>query len=561
MAITIATVATTPFEGQKPGTSGLRKKVKVFTQKNYTENFVQCILDANGAALAGSTLVVGGDGRFFCREACELIVRICAANGVARILAGQNGILSTPAVSSLIRRHKALGGIVLTASHNPGGPENDFGIKFNCENGGPAPDAFTNKIYALSGEIKEYKVAEGLAIDVSKVGVNNYEVGGKPFVVEVIDSVTDYVLLMKDIFDFDKLKDFVSGKSRGGKPLKMRIDAMNGVTGSYVQEIFVNCLEASKDGVVHTTPLPDFGGLHPDPNLTYAKDLVDAVRTGDYDIGAAFDGDGDRNMIIGRNAFFVTPSDSLAVIAHYLECIPYFKKNGVTGLARSMPTASAVDLVAKALNKELFEVPTGWKYFGNLMDAGRLCLCGEESFGTGSDHIREKDGIWAVLAWFSVMQHTGKSVEDICVEHWKRYGRNYFTRYDYEECDLAPCNEMMDTLEKTITEPTFAGKDFSAGGKTYKVKLGDNFSYNDPIDKSVSTKQGLRIVFTDGSRVVMRLSGTGSSGATVRLYIDSYERENVLGQAADMLKPLIDIALEISKLPQYTGRNAPTVIT
>lgn len=561
MAITLATVATTPYEGQKPGTSGLRKKVKVFTQKNYTENFVQCILDANGAALTGSTLVVGGDGRFFCREACELIVRICAANGVSRILAGQNGILSTPAVSSLIRRHKALGGIVLTASHNPGGPENDFGIKFNCENGGPAPDAFTNKIYALSGEIKEYEIAEGLAIDVSKVGVNNYEVAGKPFVVEVIDSVTDYVLLMKEIFDFDKLKDFVSGKSRGGQPLKMRIDAMNGVTGSYVQEIFVNCLGASKDGVVHTTPLPDFGGLHPDPNLTYAKDLVDAVRSGDYDIGAAFDGDGDRNMIIGRNAFFVTPSDSLAVIAHYLECIPYFKKNGVTGLARSMPTASAVDLVAKALNKELFEVPTGWKYFGNLMDAGRLCLCGEESFGTGSDHIREKDGIWAVLAWFSVMQHTGKSVEDICVEHWKRYGRNYFTRYDYEECDLAPCNEMMDTLEKTITDAAFVGKDFSAGGKTYKVKLGDNFSYNDPIDKSVSTKQGLRIVFTDGSRVVMRLSGTGSSGATVRLYIDSYERENVLGQAADMLKPLIDIALQISKLPQYTGRNAPTVIT
>lgn len=561
MAITIATVATTPFEGQKPGTSGLRKKVKVFTQKNYTENFVQCILDANGAALAGSTLVVGGDGRFFCREACELIVRICAANGVSRILAGQNGILSTPAVSSLIRRHKALGGIVLTASHNPGGPENDFGIKFNCENGGPAPDAFTNKIYALSGEIKEYKIAEGLAIDVSKVGVNNYEVGGKPFVVEVIDSVADYVRLMKEIFDFDTLKDFVSGKSRGGQPLKMRIDAMNGVTGSYVQEIFVNCLGASKDGVVHTTPLPDFGGLHPDPNLTYAKDLVDAVRSGDYDIGAAFDGDGDRNMIIGRNAFFVTPSDSLAVIAHYLECIPYFKKNGVTGLARSMPTASAVDLVAKALNKELFEVPTGWKYFGNLMDAGRLCLCGEESFGTGSDHIREKDGIWAVLAWFSVLAHTGKSVEEICVEHWKRYGRNYFTRYDYEECDLAPCNEMMATLEQTITDPTFSGRSFSAGGKSYTVKLGDNFSYNDPIDKSVSTKQGLRIVFTDGSRVVMRLSGTGSSGATVRLYIDSYERDNVLGQAADMLKPLIDIALEISKLPQYTGRNAPTVIT
>lgn len=561
MAITVATVATTPFEGQKPGTSGLRKKVKVFTQKNYTENFVQCILDANGGALAGSTLVVGGDGRFFCREACELIVRMCAANGVAKVLAGQNGILSTPAVSSLIRRHKALGGIVMTASHNPGGPENDFGIKFNCENGGPAPDAFTNKIYALSGEIKEYKIAEGLEIDVTKTGVNSYEVGGKPFVVEVIDCVADYVRLMKEIFDFDKLKDFVSGKSRNGQPLKMRIDSMNGVTGSYVNEIFVNCLGASKDGVVHTTPLPDFGGLHPDPNLTYAKDLVDAVRSGDYDIGAAFDGDGDRNMIIGRNAFFVTPSDSLAVIAHYLECIPYFKKNGVTGLARSMPTASAVDLVAKALNKELFEVPTGWKYFGNLMDAGRLCLCGEESFGTGSDHIREKDGIWAVLAWFSVLEHTGKSVEEICVEHWKRYGRNYFTRYDYEECDLAPCNEMMATLEKTITDSSFVGRDFSAGGKTYKVKLGDNFSYNDPIDKSVSTKQGLRIVFTDGSRVVMRLSGTGSSGATVRLYIDSYEKDNVLGQASVMLKPLIDIALEISKLPTFTGRSAPTVIT
>uniref|UniRef100_A0A023EWH2 phosphoglucomutase (alpha-D-glucose-1,6-bisphosphate-dependent) n=1 Tax=Aedes albopictus TaxID=7160 RepID=A0A023EWH2_AEDAL len=560
MAITVATVATAPFEGQKPGTSGLRKKVKVFTQKNYTENFVQCILDANGGALAGSTLVVGGDGRYFCREACELIVRMCAANGVAKVLAGQNGILSTPAVSSLIRRHKALGGIVMTASHNPGGPENDFGIKFNCENGGPAPDHFTNKIYALSGEIKEYKIAEGLEIDVSKTGVNSYEVGGKPFVVEVIDSVADYVCLMKEIFDFEKLKDFVSGKSRSGQPLKMRIDSMNGVTGSYVEEIFVNCLGASKDGVVHTTPLPDFGGLHPDPNLTYAKDLVEAVRNGDYDIGAAFDGDGDRNMIIGRNAFFVTPSDSLAVIAHYLECIPYFKKNGVTGLARSMPTASAVDLVAKALNKELFEVPTGWKYFGNLMDAGRLCLCGEESFGTGSDHIREKDGIWAVLAWFSVLEHTGKSVEEICVEHWKRYGRNYFTRYDYEECDLAPCNEMMATLEKpSPIRPSSAR--VLLRGKPYAVKLGDNFSYNDPIDKSVSTKQGLRIVFTDGSRVVMRLSGTGSSGATVRLYIDSYEKDNVLGQASVMLKPLIDIALEISKLPSFTGRNAPTVIT
>jgi len=553
--VTVSTVSSTPFEGQKPGTSGLRKKVKVFTQPNYTENFVQCILDANKAELAGSTLVVGGDGRFYGPEAVRLIIRISAANGVGRLLVGQNGILSTPAVSSLIRFHKALGGIVLTASHNPGGPENDFGIKFNCENGGPAPDKVTDEIYRLTTKISQYSVAD-IEVDITKIGKSSFEVNGKPFVVEVIDSVADYLRLMREIFDFDKLKAFVSAK-----PMKMRIDSMNGVTGPYVREIFLNALGAKEENVVHTSPLPDFGGLHPDPNLTYAKDLVDTVRAGDYDIGAAFDGDGDRNMIIGRKAFFVTPSDSLAVIAHYLECIPYFKKNGITGLARSMPTASAVDLVAKALKKEIFEVPTGWKYFGNLMDAGRLCLCGEESFGTGSNHIREKDGIWAVLAWLSIMEHTGKSIEDICVQHWKTYGRNYFTRYDYEECDLAPCNEMMAALEAKITAADFAGKDFTAGGKTYKVKVGDNFSYTDPVDKSVSSKQGLRIVFEDGSRIVMRLSGTGSSGATVRLYIDSYEKDNVLGQAADMLKPLIDIALQVSELPKFTGRNAPTVIT
>ncbi|XP_055382507.1 phosphoglucomutase [Condylostylus longicornis] len=560
MAITVKTVQTTPFEGQKPGTSGLRKKVKVFLEKNYTENFVQCILNANGSEISGSLLVLGGDGRFYCKEASELIVKICAANGVSKVLVGQNGILSTPAVSSLIRHNNALGGIVLTASHNPGGPDNDFGIKFNCRNGGPAPDEVTNEIYKLSTQIKEYKIVDGLTIDLGKLGVNNFEVEGKPFVVEVIDSVANYVNHMKEIFDFAKLKDFVSGASNG-KPLKMRIDSMNGVTGPYVNDIFVNCLGASKDFVVHTTPLSDFGGLHPDPNLTYAKDLVDTVAKGDYDIGAAFDGDGDRNMIIGRSAFFVTPSDSLAVIAHYLECIPYFKKNGITGYARSMPTASAVDLVAKKLGKEIFEVPTGWKYFGNLMDANRLCLCGEESFGTGSNHIREKDGIWAVLAWLSIMQHTGKSIEDILKAHWAAYGRNYFTRYDYEECDLDPCNEMMATMEKLITSSEFVGKEYSSGGKTYKVKVADNFSYTDPVVNTVSTKQGLRIVFEDGSRIVMRLSGTGSSGATVRLYIDSYEKDNVLGKASEMLKPLIDIALEISQLPKYTGRNAPTVIT
>uniref|UniRef100_A0A6B2EFS1 phosphoglucomutase (alpha-D-glucose-1,6-bisphosphate-dependent) n=1 Tax=Phlebotomus kandelakii TaxID=1109342 RepID=A0A6B2EFS1_9DIPT len=560
MTLTASTTATTPFEGQKPGTSGLRKKVKIFTQKNYTENFVQCILDANGKSIEGSTLIVGGDGRYYCRTACEIIVRICAANGVSRLLVGQNGILSTPAVSSLIRSNKALGGIVLTASHNPGGPENDFGIKFNCENGGPAPDQVTDKIYQLSTTISSYKIVEDLQIDLSKIATNTFEISGKPFLVEVVDSVANYVGLMKEIFDFEKLKSFVTGK-KTGTPLKMRIDSMNGVTGNYVREIFLNCLGATPENVVHTTPLEDFGGLHPDPNLTYAKDLVDAVKTGDYDIGAAFDGDGDRNMIIGRKAFFVTPSDSLAVIAHYLEAIPYFQKNAITGLARSMPTASAVDLVAKKLGKEIFEVPTGWKYFGNLMDANRLCLCGEESFGTGSNHIREKDGIWALLAWLSIMEHTGKGIEDILKAHWVTYGRNYFTRYDYEECDASKCNAMMAEMEKLITDPTFIGREFESCGKSYNVKLADNFSYSDPIDKSLATKQGLRVVFVDGSRIVMRLSGTGSSGATVRLYIDSYERDNVLGVASDMLKPLIQIALQISKLPQFTGRDAPTVIT
>ncbi|XP_055696597.1 phosphoglucomutase [Lutzomyia longipalpis] len=560
MALAASSVATSPFEGQKPGTSGLRKKVKVFTEKNYTENFVQCILDANGSAIEGSTLVVGGDGRYYCRTACEIIVRICAANGVSRLLVGQNGILSTPAVSCIIRANKALGGIVLTASHNPGGPENDFGIKFNCENGGPAPDGVTNKIYQLSTTISSYKIVQDLKIDLTKIGTNTYDISGKPFVVEVVDSVVAYVNLMKEIFDFDKLRSLVTGAS-SGKPLKMRIDSMNGVTGAYVREIFLNSLGASAENVVHTTPLEDFGGLHPDPNLTYAKDLVDTVRNGDYDIGAAFDGDGDRNMIIGRKAFFVTPSDSLAVIAHFVEAIPYFRKNGVTGFARSMPTASAVDLVAKKVGKEIFEVPTGWKYFGNLMDANRLCLCGEESFGTGSNHIREKDGIWALLAWLSIMEHTGKGVEDILKAHWATYGRNYFTRYDYEECDATKCNAMMEQMEKLITDPGFLGKQFESCGKKYVVKVADNFSYSDPIDKSLATKQGLRVVFDDGSRIVMRLSGTGSSGATVRLYIDSYEKENVLGQASDMLKPLIEIALQISQLAQFTGRNAPTVIT
>ncbi|XP_063895204.1 phosphoglucomutase [Helicoverpa armigera] len=556
----VVTVDTNPFEGQKPGTSGLRKKVKVFVQEHYTENFVQSILDANKDSLKGSTLVVGGDGRYLVKEVVDKIIKISAANGVGKLLVGQNGILSTPAVSCIIRKYKALGGIVLTASHNPGGIDNDFGIKFNCANGGPAPDGTTNQIYALTTAIKQYKIVPDLVCDINKIGVSNYDIDGNKFTVEVIDSVNDYVAYMKEIFDFNKIKALIQGTEKR-KPFNVLIDSMNGVTGPYVKRIFLDELGAKEGNVRRIVPLEDFGGAHPDPNLTYAADLVNAVKGGDYDLGAAFDGDGDRNMIIGRDAFFVTPSDSLAVLANNLQHIPYFERTGVRGYARSMPTAAAVDRVAEATGHEMFEVPTGWKYFGNLMDAGRLSLCGEESFGTGSDHVREKDGLWAALAWLSVLAATGLSVEDILKAHWAKFGRNYFTRYDYEECASDPCNEMMQTLEKKITSPGFVGSSHSSGGKTYVVKQADNFSYMDPIDQSVAMKQGLRIIFEDGSRIVLRLSGTGSSGATVRLYIDSYEATNVLGDAQVMLKPLIDVALQISELAKYTGRDAPTVIT
>lgn len=556
----VVTVKTKPYEGQKPGTSGLRKKVKVFIQENYTENFIQSILDANKQNIVGSVLVVGGDGRYLVKEVVNKIIKIAAGNGVSKLFVGQNGILSTPAVSSLIRNNKTLGGIVLTASHNPGGVHNDFGIKFNCQNGGPAPDNTTNEIYAHTTNISEYKLVPEIECPIDKVGQYSYKIGSNTFTVEVIDAVADYVNLMKDIFNFPKIKALLQG-TESRKPFNVLIDSMNGVTGPYVQQIFLNEFGASSKNVTRTTPLEDFGGAHPDPNLTYAVDLVNAVKGGDYDFGAAFDGDGDRNMVIGRDAFFVTPSDSLAVLANNLESIPYFQKTGVQGFARSMPTASAVDRVAEKLKKEIFEVPTGWKYFGNLMDAGRLSLCGEESFGTGSDHVREKDGIWACLCWLSVIANTGKSVEEILKEHWSVYGRNYFTRYDYEECAGDPCNEMMNELEKKMNEAGFIGKEYTSGNKSYKVKIADNFSYMDPIDQSVAMKQGLRIIFEDGSRIVLRLSGTGSSGATVRLYIDSYEKENVLGDAQVMLKPLVDIALQISELEKFTGRTSPTVIT
>uniref|UniRef100_A0A914X8D8 phosphoglucomutase (alpha-D-glucose-1,6-bisphosphate-dependent) n=1 Tax=Plectus sambesii TaxID=2011161 RepID=A0A914X8D8_9BILA len=430
--VKVETVSTKPFEGQKPGTSGLRKQTPVFQQEHYTENFIQCILDGGlGDNKRGAVLVVGGDGRFLCPETTNVIIKIAAANGLSKLIVGQNGFLSTPAVSCMIRKkdggNTISGGIILTASHNPGGPKGDFGIKFNCENGGPAPDHVTDKIYDLTTKITSYKICPDLEADFTQPGTYNYQVDGfGAYTVQVVNSVADYVGMMEEIFDFSAIKRLVSGELMGA-PFKMQLDAMAGATGPYLAEIFGVRLGVAKEYLMNTITLPDFGGGHPDPNLTYAHQLVDALKTGEYDFGAAFDGDGDRNMILGKNAFFVTPSDSLAVIAANLECIPYFKRTGVKGYARSMPTAGAVDRVAAVLNKPVYEVPTGWKYFGNLMDAGKLSLCGEESFGTGSDHIREKDGIWACLAWLQIIAHKKQSVEQIVRDHWARFGRNVFT--------------------------------------------------------------------------------------------------------------------------------------
>ncbi|XP_074640464.1 phosphoglucomutase-1-like [Tubulanus polymorphus] len=562
MSLSVVEVATKPFEGQKPGTSGLRKNVKVFQKEHYTENFVQATLDALGDELVGSTLVTGGDGRYFGTEAVHKIIQICAGNGVSKLIVGQNGIFSTPAVSCVIRKYKTNGGIILTASHNPGGPDGDFGIKFNTSNGGPAPEGVTNKIYDISTKINRYKTCPELKAKIDKTGCQEFIVDGKKFIVEVIDSVEDYMEFMQEIFDFSSIKKLLLGTD--GKPgLNILINSLHGVMGPYVKKIMCECLGAPEVNAVNCVPKPDFGGGHPDPNLTYAKELVQDMEKGQHGFGAAFDGDGDRNMILGHKAFFVSPCDSLAVIADNLECIPYFKKTGVKGYARSMPTSGALDRVAAAKGKEFFEVPTGWKFFGNLMDAGRLSLCGEESFGTGSDHIREKDGLWAVLAWLSILAHKNKSVEEILLEHWAKYGRNVFTRYDYENVDSEPAKQMMTNLNNLLDNATFLEKQFSYGDRNFKVAKADNFEYTDPIDKSISKNQGIRIIFEDGSRVIFRLSGTGSSGATIRLYVDSYEADKSKHNmdAQELLKPLVDIALQISQLRELTGRQKPTVIT
>lgn len=541
----IRTVSTAPYKDQKPGTSGLRKKVPVFAQENYAENFIQSIFDSL-EGFEGKTLVVGGDGRYYNREVIQKVIRMAAAAGFGKVMVGQGGILSTPAASNVIRKYGAFGGIILSASHNPGGPNEDFGIKYNIGNGGPAPEKITEAIFERSKIIGEYRIVDAPDIDLDTVG--SFELAG--MTVEVIDPVADYAELMESLFDFDAIRGLISGGFR------VVMDSMGAVTGPYAKEIIEKRLGAPEGSVRNFTPLPDFGGHHPDPNLVHAKELYDDVMSADGpDFGAASDGDGDRNMVVGKG-MFVTPSDSLAIIAANATCAPGYAK-GIAGIARSMPTSAAADRVAEKLGVGMYETPTGWKYFGNLMDAGKVTVCGEESFGTGSDHVREKDGLWAILFWLNIVAARRKSVAEIVRGHWAEYGRNYYSRHDYEEVDSDAANALMDALRARLD--SLPGRSFG----DLKVAAADDFSYTDPIDGSVSTKQGIRVLFEGGSRVVFRLSGTGTSGATIRVYVERYEpdpsRHDIETQEA--LSDLIAVADEIAGIRARTGRTAPTVIT
>jgi phosphoglucomutase len=544
--MSVQTVSTTPFDDQRPGTSGLRKKVKAFQRPHYLENFVQSIFDTQ-TDLKGGTLVLGGDGRFYNREAIQIILRMAAANGVNKVIVGQGGILSTPAASHVIRKYQTQGGIILSASHNPGGPDGDFGIKFNTPNGGPAPEKVTEAIFSRSREISEYRTLAADELDIDQTGTS--PLAGMQ--VEVIDSVADYAKLMRSLFDFDRIQLFLDTAN-----FSMRFDAMHAVTGPYALYILEELLGAPPGTVINGKPLPDFGGGHPDPNLAHAEELVEMTKgINGVDFGAASDGDGDRNMILGRDCF-VTPSDSLAILAANATLVPGYAR-GISGVARSMPTSQAADRVAEALEVACYETPTGWKFFGNLLDANRISLCGEESFGTGSDHVREKDGLWAVLFWLNLLAVKGKSVATILQEHWNKYGRNYYSRHDYEAIDNTAAEGLMQHLRDS--SPALVGSEIDG----YQVEYADDFSYTDPVDGSVSANQGIRIGFTDGSRIVFRLSGTGTEGATLRVYLESYEPdpEKQLEETQTVMQPLIAIAEKLAGIRERTGRDAPTVIT
>jgi len=554
--MSVQTVTLTPFQDQKPGTSGLRKKVTVFQQPNYSESFITSILLSIPEGVEGSFLVIGGDGRYHNPEVVQTIAKISAAYGVKKLLVGQNGILSTPAASHVIRKRKATGGILLTASHNPGGPNADFGIKYNLANGAPAPESVTDKIYETSKSLTSYKIASLPDVDLKTIGVRDYG----DLEIEIIDSTSDYVELMKEIFDFDLIREFF----KTHKDFKVLFDAMHGVTGPYGVAIFQKELGLPESSTQNVVPLADFGGGHPDPNLVYAHELVEAVDKNGIHFGAASDGDGDRNMIYGANAF-VSPGDSLAIIAHHAKLIPYFQKNGVYGLARSMPTSAAVDLVAKAQGLQCYETPTGWKFFCALFDNNKMSICGEESFGTGSNHIREKDGVWAIVAWLNVIAGVAKqkpnetpSISSIQHEFWETYGRVFFTRYDYEGVDSGAAGKVISHLSDLVADKSFVGSDVSGR----KVAETGNFSYTD-LDGSVSKNQGLFVRFSDGSRIVVRLSGTGSSGATIRLYVEKYEKDpsHLLKDAQDYLKENVTAAVNLLKLKEYIGREEPDVKT
>ncbi len=543
--MTIKTIATAPFEGQKPGTSGLRKKVSVFRTPGYLENFVQCIFDSL-EGVEGKTLVIGGDGRFHNDVAIQTIIKMAAASRFGGLLIGRAGLLSTPAASAVIRKRQAFGGIILSASHNPGGPDGDFGIKYNTGNGGPAPESVTSKIFEATRRVEAYRIADVPDVNLNRIGT--VEVEGCN--VHIIDPVEDYQELMATLFDFDKIRDmFTQG-------FRLRFDAMNAITGPYARSILERSLGALAGTVVNGEPKPDFGGHHPDPNPVHAKDLVDALSGNtDIDMGAASDGDGDRNMIVGQN-MVVSPSDSLAILAANANLAPGYEE-GLSGIARSMPTSKAADRVAEKLGVSCYETPTGWKFFGNLLDAGKITICGEESAGTGSDHVREKDGLWAVLLWLNILAVRRQSVADIVRDHWQTYGRHYYSRHDYEAVDTAAAEDVMQHLRVRL--PTLPGQRLA----TLTVEKADDFSYTDPVDNSVTDHQGIRIFYTNGARTIFRLSGTGTEGATLRVYLELYEPDPA-GHDQELqaaLAPVIEAAEVLAEIKTRTGRDAPSVVS